>query len=293
MLSSVPVASGAALMTTGLGATAAFVASTPAPVDCQVSGWETKTPCPLCGTGSQVLRPVVTQEAQYGGKACPEDRTVECEAQPPCPVDCQYTWKTTTRCPPCGTGTQVVSPEVTQDAMYGGQPCPTARSEECQGLPPCAEVPTRGYRGNNGSVDGHQYCAGRWGSPGNKTNKNLKCTMGYTIQDPRGKAFEGKAVSCDSTMVDETGRRLGHWGYLCSSPNVPRMYRGNDGTVTGHQFCQGHWGSADRMAKNKRCVMGVTIKDPRGAQFANKTVSCDDQMSRVAGKKGHWAYYCE
>lgn len=85
------------------------------------------------------------------------------------------------------------------------------------------------YPNDNGTVNGHTYCAGGWGSvqPGeidddgnwitprlDGQNKNMKCLDGTTYSDPRGASYMGARINCDDTMIYKAGG-LGNWGYRC------------------------------------------------------------------------------
>jgi len=92
--------------------------------------------------------------------------------------------------------------------------------------------------GNNGSVTGTRYCQGYWGNPDN-INKNLVCLYGLDSS--------GNRLSCSQT--GNAG------GYYCAIP----PYIGNNGSVSGHRFCQGTWGSGDGQDKNMVCVQGMDL----------------------------------
>jgi hypothetical protein len=59
------------------------------PVDCEVSPWDSCSPCShSCGGGSQLCQRSVTRRASHGGKACPALMGSRSCADAYCPLDC-------------------------------------------------------------------------------------------------------------------------------------------------------------------------------------------------------------
>lgn len=111
----------------------------PCPVDCQVSDWSPWTECSEeCGGGSHSHTRTVTQEAMYGGTACPGlSEMLPCNDHA-CPVDCEVSeWSPWTTCTEeCGGGTRLRTRTVTHEAMYGGGCVPLEENGECN-TDPC------------------------------------------------------------------------------------------------------------------------------------------------------------
>eukprot|EP00455_Lapot_gusevi_P023826 TRINITY_DN2474_c0_g2_i2.p3 TRINITY_DN2474_c0_g2~~TRINITY_DN2474_c0_g2_i2.p3 ORF type:complete len:105 (-),score=10.66 TRINITY_DN2474_c0_g2_i2:133-447(-) len=76
-------------------------------------------------------------------------------------------------------------------------------------------------------------------------------------------------------------------------PAINYNYIGNNGTVTGDEYCRGPWGNDGKGDKNMSCIGGITDRDPRGDAYKGKTVKCDQAMANVAGGMGHWKYACK
>ena len=119
----------------------------------------------------------------------------------------------------------------------------------------CAIPP---YTGNNGSVTGHQYCQGAWGS-GNGQNKNMVCVQGMDLN--------GNPLACNSTGT------AGSW--FCQKP----QYIGNNGSVSGNTFCQGVWGNPNNTNKNMMCIGGL-------ADANQNSLGCSS-----TGTAGAWLCY--
>lgn len=112
---------------------------TPAPVNCQVSGWTDASGCSatVCGTqGTKQQTRTVTQQPMYGGAACPPlTQSVSCNAPPcpaPAPAQCYYRYN-------------------------GGSPnqLPNLTKEQCAAY--CAQYAPYGYsfyHNNDGSTNG-------------------------------------------------------------------------------------------------------------------------------------------
>lgn len=116
------------------------------PQDCEVSDWGNCSAS--CGGGTQTR--TVKQQAQYGGKACP-DLTQSCNKEP-CPVDCKVSdWSGCSKS--CGGGTQ--SRTVTQQAQNGGKACPDL-SQQCN-LQACNNVQ---LKSRHGMPSGQQWGSG-------------------------------------------------------------------------------------------------------------------------------------
>ena len=95
-----------------------IVTQTQTPVDCQGtwSDWG------QCVNGSQSNTFTVTQQALYGGKACPDPLVQRRTCTVQTPVDCQGTWSDWGQ---CVNGSQSNTFTVTQQALYGGKACPS------------------------------------------------------------------------------------------------------------------------------------------------------------------------
>lgn len=129
---------------------------------------------------------------------------------------------------------------------------------------PVPKAPTL-YPGNNGTVSGSTYCQGAWGSANGKA-KNLKCAGGMNVATQA-------AVGCNDALA------RGNYSFFCT-PTPLAAYPGNNGTVSGSTYCQGAWGSADRKAKNLKCVSGVNTA-------TQATVGCNEAL-----KRGDYTFFC-
>jgi len=112
----------------------------PCPVDCTVTAWGKFTACSRsCGEGWKVRTRKTTQEAAYGGLACPAvEDTVACNKHS-CPVDCAVDeWGHYGECSQtCGNGiTKRVRPVIMQTA-YGGKECPPLDEIKACNAGPC------------------------------------------------------------------------------------------------------------------------------------------------------------
>ncbi len=101
-------------------------------VDCQYT-WGNFSGCSTtCGYGTQSRDPIITQQAQGGGAACPGRQTQSCYADSTCPVDCSYGWTGWSECSAsCGTGTQKRDPIIYSWPRNGGRACPNTDSRTC------------------------------------------------------------------------------------------------------------------------------------------------------------------
>ena len=101
------------------------------------------------------------------------------------------------------------------------------------------------YIGNNGTISGVEYCKGAWESP-NNTNKNLICTYGQNTTT-------GAVLDC-STVYGAPG---GPYAYDCSSDTDKyKTYTGNNGSISGVEYCKGVWESPNNTNKNLNCISG-------------------------------------
>jgi hypothetical protein len=114
----------------------------PCPVDCEWDEWEEWGPCDQeCGDGEKRrIRQKATQAA-FGGKPCegPEEEVDTCKEKE-CAVPCDITeWVKTTDCTvTCGGGLHEEERTINQQALFGGEECPTdlVRNVPCN-LWPC------------------------------------------------------------------------------------------------------------------------------------------------------------
>jgi hypothetical protein len=78
----------------------------------------------------------------------------------------------------------------------------------------CTSSPSTVIKGNNGSVSGDAFCAGRWGAPDGRA-KNMKCLAGLTISNTNNPSLNNTVVDCRAAQ----GR--GNWQYYCTSSPHP------------------------------------------------------------------------
>eukprot|EP00929_Paragymnodinium_shiwhaense_P048014 TRINITY_DN24344_c0_g1_i3.p1 TRINITY_DN24344_c0_g1~~TRINITY_DN24344_c0_g1_i3.p1 ORF type:complete len:1739 (+),score=304.31 TRINITY_DN24344_c0_g1_i3:62-5278(+) len=101
-------------------------------VDCE-GHWTPFSECSAtCGLGRHSSSYVITRYPEGGGKPCPAGkREKECKMRE-CPVDCEGTWGPWSTCPTtCGPGQQLRDFQVSIQAQFGGDECPTREDREC------------------------------------------------------------------------------------------------------------------------------------------------------------------
>jgi hypothetical protein len=137
-------------------------------IDCKYT-WNTWSPCDEpCGGGTQTRTLNITQQPTFDGEICPPSTEVKsCNTSPcpntppspppppppvtpsipvdnstPSPQNCQYSWDDWSVCSEtCGGGTQTRTLNVTQQAAYGGIPCPSPSTEiQSCNTSPCQEI---------------------------------------------------------------------------------------------------------------------------------------------------------
>jgi hypothetical protein len=105
----------------------------PCPVDCIVQSWTEWTSCSVsCGRGNQKRTRAITQDAAYGGVACPALSTGRHCNNQFCPIDCVVgSWTAWDTCDKsCGTGQQRRQRAINVDPAYGGVACPDLRANQ-------------------------------------------------------------------------------------------------------------------------------------------------------------------
>jgi hypothetical protein len=96
------------------------------PVHCEVSGWNSWTPCTkTCGVGTRSRSRSVTVHQANAGRGCPALEDVEACGTSACPVDCKLTlWTTYGACSKtCSEGTQTRSRSILTATAHGGVAC--------------------------------------------------------------------------------------------------------------------------------------------------------------------------
>ena len=108
------------------------------PLHCEYT-WGEWSECDYtCGGGTEYRDPVVSQQPQYGGDACPTKESRACRENP-CPVDCVVgAWYDWSECSEeCGQGLHYRRRSVSTHPGYGGKECPkTVQVRHCT-LKPC------------------------------------------------------------------------------------------------------------------------------------------------------------
>jgi hypothetical protein len=115
------------------------------------------------------------------------------------------------------------------------------------------------YNQDNGTATGDQYCSGPWGGP--SSGKKMVCVYGVDAN--------GNTIPCS-----EKGVLWQNNAFYCANPN----YVGDNGSVTGNQYCAGGWGSPNGKPKNMSCVGGIEYS-------SNNPIACT--KSGIAAN-----YYC-
>jgi hypothetical protein len=103
--------------------------TTPCPVDCAVSEWESAGVCTVsCGGGTRPESRSINTPKAWGGEECPSDlvRDVVCN-EDECPVDCIMSeWQYDGSCSvTCGGGEVKMVRAVLQQSAFGGVGCET------------------------------------------------------------------------------------------------------------------------------------------------------------------------
>ena len=120
---------------------------TPCPVDCRTTGWTDWSGCSeTCGDGVEYKDPIIGDQAQHGGEACPaaQERVCNLCASPPptttttpattpAPVDCvidDFVW--TAGSATCGPGFQTGTAAILTYPAHSGEACPdTVAERDC------------------------------------------------------------------------------------------------------------------------------------------------------------------
>ena len=133
--------------------------------------------------------------------------------------------------------TSADSPVTSSDIPVTSDPPVTSSSDS-----PVTSSIIKQYNNNNGAVSGSVYCAGNFENTNGK-DKNMQCTAGKNITN-------GTDLDCNTIY----GVGNGTYSYTCMPSLNP--YTGNNGSVTGNEYCSGSWESADRKDKNMKCISG-------------------------------------
>ena len=160
-------------------------------------------------------------------------------------------------------------PAATAKPTATGTTAPAAAQSTTAPTPaPAAKFKT--YIGNNGVVSGNEYCKGVWESADNRS-KNFQCVGGKNTAT-------GALLDC-STVYGYPG---GPYTYDCSSDNVKyQTYIGNNGVVSGNEYCKGTWESPTNTNKNLNCISGHN-------ETSNTPINC----SSVYGLGPKYTYIC-
>lgn len=112
----------------------------PCPTDCVTTKYSAWTECDAsCNTGKQSRSRSITQEAAFGGKACPGlEWNRKCNEQK-CPVPCKLShWEQWSHCSQtCSAGFQARTRTVVSDAQFGGEACGDLEMTQACNNGPC------------------------------------------------------------------------------------------------------------------------------------------------------------